>query len=306
MYDVVVVGKANVDYLARGPSLPGPGEGVNGDAFQEACGGKGANQAVGAARLGARVALVARIGGDARGDFVLSALRADGVDVAHVTRDPAQHTGIALCQVDAAGNKQILSAAGANAGLTAGHVREASEALAKCRVVLCQLGVPFEAFTEAVRLGRAAGALIVLDPAPGFPLADEVLAALDVVRPNAIEAEALTGICVSDRDSAREAARQLVRRGAKAAAVQAGRHGDVMIWSGGEEWLPRFEVQRVDATGAGDAFASALAVCLAEKRPLPEAGRFASAAAALATTRLGAQASLATRAQVEALLAGVR
>jgi ribokinase len=303
MLDVVVVGKANVDYLARGPVLPGPGEGVNGDVFQEACGGKGANQSVGAARLGARVALVARIGADARGDLVLSALRAEGVDASQVTRDQEQHTGVALCQVDAEGNKQILSATGANARLTAAHVREAFAALGACRVVLCQLGVPFEAFAEAVRQGRAAGARVVLDPAPGLPLPDEWLAALDVVRPNALEAEALTGVRVVDRESARAAAQQLVRRGAKAAAVQAGRHGDVLIWSGGEEWLPRFEVKRIDATGAGDAFASALAVCLAQGRPLPEAGRFASAAAALATTKLGAQASLATRAQIEALLA---
>jgi ribokinase len=303
MHDVVVVGKANVDYLARGPALPGPGEGVNGDAFQEACGGKGANQAVGAARLGARVALVARVGSDARGELVLAALRADKVDASHVTRDPQAHTGVALCQVDAAGNKQILSAQGANSRLTAAHIEEAADALRSCRVLLCQLGVPFEAFSAAVHIARAAGAKVVLDPAPGFPLADEVLGALDVVRPNAIEAEALTGIKVIDRDSARAAAQQLVARGAKAAAVQAGKHGDVLIWAGGEIWLPRFEVKRVDATGAGDAFASALAVCLAENRPLPEAGRFASAAAAIATMRLGAQASLATRAQVEALIA---
>lgn len=306
MYDVVVVGKANIDYLARGPTLPAPGEGVNGDAFQEACGGKGANQAVGAARLGAKVALIARIGKDARGETVLAALRDATVGAAHVTRDPLAHTGVALCQVDAAGNKQILSAAGANARLTAAHVREAAEALRSCKVLLCQLGVPFEAFAEAMRIARMSGARVVLDPAPGFPLQDEVLAQLDVVRPNSIEAESLTGICVTDRASAREAAQHLIRRGAKAAAVQAGREGDILIWSGGETWLPRLEVKRVDVTGAGDAFASALAFCLSQDQPLPDAGRFASAAAALATTRLGAQASLPTRAQVQDLLARSR
>jgi ribokinase len=303
VYDVVVVGKANIDYLARGPTLPAPGEGVNGDAFQEACGGKGANQAVGAARLGAKVALIARIGADARGDSVIAALREAKVDAAHVTRDAAAHTGVALCQVDAAGNKQILSAAGANARLTAEHVRGAEPALRSCKVLLCQLGVPFEAFAEAVRIARSAGARVVLDPAPGFPLRDEVLAQLDVVRPNAIEAQSLTGVRVTDRASARAAAQNLVGRGAKAAAVQAGREGDVLIWSGGETWLPRYAVRRVDVTGAGDAFASALAYCLAEGHSLPEAGRFASAAAALATTRLGAQAAMPTRSEVEQLLA---
>jgi ribokinase len=302
VYDVVVVGKANIDYLARGAELPKPGEGINGDHFQEACGGKGANQAVGAARLGAKVALIARVGNDHRGERVLSALAADGVDASHVSRDEAAHTGVALCQVDARGNKQILSAAGANAHLTAAMVRSATALLRSCKVLLCQLGVPFEAFAEALRIAKPAGARVVLDPAPGFPLAGEILSQLDVVRPNAIEANAMTGLCVVDRDSARIAARHLVEHGAKAAAVQAGGDGDVLVWRGGETWLPRFEVKRVDATGAGDAFASALAYCLSMGHELPQAGRFASASAALATTRLGAQASLPTRDQVEALL----
>jgi ribokinase len=302
VYDVVVVGKANMDYLTRGPRLPVPGQSVNGDAFQEAPGGKGANQAVGAARLGARVALVARIGQDARGDAILSALRVEGIDLRHVSRDPVEHSGVALCQVGASGEKQILSAAGANARLTAACVRDAAAALSSAKVVLCQLGVPLEAVAEAVRIGRAAGARIVLDPGPPAPLPDELIAQLDLIRPNTSEAQILTGVCVRDRLSAREAALELLRRGARAAAVQAGEHGDVIVSEGREFWLPRFEVKRVDATGAGDAFASALAVCLAEGKTLEEAGPFASAAAALATTVLGAQASLPTRAAVLRLL----
>jgi ribokinase len=300
--DVAVVGKANIDYLVRGPRLPVPGQSVNGDAFQEAAGGKGANQAVGAARLGARVSLVARIGRDARGDAVLAALHDEGVGTRQVTRDPEEPTGIALCQVGASGEKQILSAAGANARLTAAFVRDAADVLRSARVVLCQLGVPLEAVAEAVRIGRAAGARVVLDPGPPAPLPDELIACLDLIRPNTSEAQVMTGIRVCDRDSARAAARDFLRRGARAAAVQAGEHGDLLLWEGGEVWLPRFQVERVDATGAGDAFASALAVQLAEGAPLPEAGRFASAAAALATTVLGAQASLPRREAVLALL----
>jgi ribokinase len=204
--------------------------------------------------------------------------------------------------VGASGEKQILSAAGANARLTAAFVRDAADLLRSARVVLCQLGVPLEAVMEAVRIGRAAGARVVLDPGPPAPLPDELIACLDLIRPNTSEAQVLTGIRVCDRDSARAAARDLLRRGARAAAVQAGEQGDVLLWEGGELWLPRFEVERVDATGAGDAFASALAVRLAEGAPLPEAGRFASAAAALATTVLGAQASLPRRNAVLALL----
>src|SRR5205814_1303828 len=139
---------------ALGELRPAPGESVNGDAFQEAAGGKGANQAVGAARLGAKVALVARVGRDARGDAVLAKLHDESVETRFVTRDPEQPTGVALCQVAASGEKQILSAAGANARLTSACVREAAAAIGSARVVLCQLGVPLDAVEEAVRLGR--------------------------------------------------------------------------------------------------------------------------------------------------------
>lgn len=300
-WDVVVVGKANIDYLARGPKLPRPGQSVNGDFFQEAPGGKGANQAVGAARLGARVALIARIGRDGRGDAVLAALARERVDVRHVSRDPSEPTGVALCQVGPSGEKQILSAAGANARLDAACVREAADVLRETRVVLCQLGVPIEAVREAIRIGKAAGALVVVDPGPPSPLADELLAQMDVIRPNASEARLITGIVVSDRESARAAARELVRRGARAAVVQAGDQGDVLLMGDEEHWLPRFEVKPIDATGAGDAFASALAVFLAEGKSLRESAGYASAAAALATTVLGAQASLPARDAVLAL-----
>jgi ribokinase len=302
VYDVVVVGKANVDYLVRGPRLPGPGQSVNGDSFQEAVGGKGANQAVAAARLGARVALVARVGRDGRGDAVLASLHDESVDTRFVTRDPEAPTGVALCQVAGSGEKQILSAAGANARLTAACVRQAEPALTSARIVLCQLGAPLAALEEAVRIARTVRTPVMLDPGPPAPLPNALIAQLDVIRANASEAQALTGIRVRDRTSAREAARDLLRRGVRTVAVQAGEEGDLILTRDGETWLPRIEVKRLDATGAGDAFASAFAVCLAEGKRLEEAGRFASAAAALATTTLGAQASLPRRDAVLALL----
>src|SRR5882762_6516394 len=182
MYDVVVVGKANIDYLVRGPRLPGPGQSVNGDAFQEAVGGKGANQAVAAARLGARVALVARVGRDSRGDVVLARLHDEGVDTRFVTRDPEGPTGVALCQVGASGEKQILSANGANASLTAAWVREAAPALTSARVVLCQLGVPLEAVEEAVRSARRVRGLVMLQPGLLAGLPSRAVPADDVAR----------------------------------------------------------------------------------------------------------------------------
>jgi ribokinase len=225
------------------------------------------------------------------------------VDTRFVTRDPDEPTGVALCQVGASGEKQILSASGANARLTAAWVREAASVLTSARVVLCQLGVPLEAVEEAVRIARSVRVLVMLDPGPPAPLPNGLLAQLDVIRPNASEAQILTGIRVRDRNGAREAARDLLRRGVKTAVVQAGDDGDMALSRDRELWLPRFEVKRVDATGAGDAFASALAVCLAQGKPLEEAGPFASAAAALATTHLGAQASLPMREAVLQLLA---
>lgn len=301
--DVAVVGKANLDYLAQGPRLPLPGMSVSGHTLHEGPGGKGANQAVAAARLGARVALVARIGSDRRGYTVLEALRAEGVDARWIVRDPQAPTGVALCHVADGGEKQILSAAGANARLCAADVAAAAQAIASARVLLVQTGAPLEAIAEAVRLARAGGALPVLDCGPAQALPGELLAQLHLVRANALEAQALTGIPVVDRASARAAARALLDAGTRHAVVQAGEHGDLALGADGEQWLPRFEVARVDATGAGDAFSAALAVCLAQGQPLARAAAFASAAAALATTRLGAQPGLPRRAEVEALLA---
>jgi ribokinase len=301
-WDVVVLGGANLDYLARGSRLPRPGDTVQGDEFQEAPGGKGANQAVAAARLGARVALIARVGDDARGTALLERLLAEGVDARHVLRDSQAPTGVAVIQVDRRGEKQILTAPGANRSLSVEDVERAAPALRAARVALFQLETPLESVTAAARVAREAGARVVLDPAPAVPLPDELLRMLDVIRPNAGEAQVLTGAAVSDRASAGAAARQLLARGVAAAIVQAGNDGDLLVWSDDELWLPRLPVESVDSTGAGDAFAGALSVMLAEGRPLPEAARFASAAAALATTKLGAQAALPRREAIQALL----
>src|SRR2546421_7978013 len=187
-YDVLVVGKANVDCLVRGPRLPQHGQSVNGELFQEAPGGKGANQAVAAARLGARVALVARVGNDVRGDSVVEALITEGVEIDHLIRDPTAFTGVALCQVGGTGEKQILSAAGANARLSADDVRAAADALRSARVVLLQLGVPLPAVAEAIRIGRAAGAPVVLDPRPPAPLPRDPLAEIDAIPPHRSDA----------------------------------------------------------------------------------------------------------------------
>jgi ribokinase len=302
-WDVVVVGGVNTDYLVRGSKLPVPGETADGEDFQEAPGGKGDNQTVAAARLGAHVTLVARLGKDRRGGALAEHLVDEGVDTRYLVYDREAPTGAAVIMVDRQGHKQILTALGANRRLTLSDVRAAEPAIRRAKVVLAQLEVPLEPVVLALQMGREAGAYTVLDPAPAVPLPDEVLQFVDVIRPNAGEARVLTGMHVRNRATARRAAGELLRRGVGAAAVEAGEEGNLLLWHGGERWLPKLPVKSVDATGAGDAFAAALAVLLAEDRQLHEAGTFANAAAALATTALGAQAGMPRREDVQALLA---
>ena len=291
-----------MDYLVRGEKLPKPGETVKGDLFQEAPGGKGANQAVAAARLGARVALVARVGADRRGKEILKRLKEEGVATKFIVRDDTDHTGVALVMVEEEGEKQILTAPGVNRQLSVDQVHRAASAIRFARVLLTQLEVPLEALMLAAQIAHDAGAKIVLDPSPPVSLPDELIRLVSLIKPNAREAQALTGVESRDRESAREAAKGLLERGVGAVAVQAGDEGNLIVTPEQEYWFPKIPVQGIDATGAGDAFAAALAVGLLEDRPWPEMGALASAAAALKTTKLGAQAGLPTRDQVSALL----
>src|SRR6266498_5496695 len=301
-WDIVVIGGANMDYLVRGDNLPKPGETVMGNQFQEAPGGKGANQAVSASRLGARVALVTRIGADDRGKVILTRLKKEGINTEYVVEDKKESTGVALIMVGERGEKEIFTAPGANLQFSIDQVRDATLAIQSARVVLLQLEVPLEAVMLAAQLAYLAGRKVVLDPSLPISLPDELLDMVTLIKPNEREAEALTGVQVQDRNSAREAAKHLLKRGVDAVAVQAGEEGNLIVTSDDECWFPIIPVQSIDATGAGDAFAAALAVALLEERSWQEAGAWASAAAALKTTKIGAQAGLPTREQVLALL----
>jgi ribokinase len=300
---IVIVGGANADYLVRGMRLPAPGETVSGELFQEAAGGKGANQAAGVARLGSSVALVARLGTDSRGDALRPALEQDGVDTSHVTRDRERPSGVALIAVDHAGEKQIIVAPGANAALSESDVDAARTSIALARVVVTGLEVPLPAVSAALRLGKAAGAKTILDPAPAMPLSEEVLRLVDVIRPNAAEAEALTNVKVTSSHSAAHCARILIARGVGTAIVPAGAEGDLLVTREEQHLLPRLSVRSVDATGAGDAFIAGLAVALAEGRSIVDAASFGHAAAAFSTTRVGARGGLPRREDLAPLLA---
>lgn len=299
-----------MDYLVRGPNLPKAGETIDGIDFLRAGGGKGANQAVAAARLGARVAFVGKVGRDEAGDELLDLLRAEGINVQWVGRHRTISTGVALIMVDKAGEKQIMVAPGANSQVTAEDVRRAGSLISGAQVLLTQFEVPISSVLVAARLAGDAGVSIVLDPAPPLVLegrksglvSKELIHRVALIRPNSSEARAMTGIEVSDLISARKAARALLELGAGAVAMEAGEAGDLLIWNSGEECFPRLRVKTVDATGAGDAFAGALAVALSENHSLREAGAFANAAAALATTKFGAQPAMPHRAEVLRLM----
>ncbi|QBD78714.1 ribokinase [Ktedonosporobacter rubrisoli] len=300
-WDLVVVGGAYIDYVVRGERLPEQGETVVGDDFLMTPGGKGANQAVAAARLGARVALVARVGQDKQGDEIIASFKDEHVDTRYIVRDKQASTGMSLIQVNPHGRKQMMVALGACHNLTVADVQAAHEALQTTRCLLTQLEVPLPVARAGVQIGYEAGVRVLFDPAPPVPLPDELLSMVDIIKPDTKEAQVITGVAVSDRESASEAARQLLARGVKIAAVQAGEQGDLLLWRNGECWLPRIPVKSVDATGAGDTFVAALAVALAQGHNLNEAGPFASAAAALATTKFGARPALPRREEVLAL-----
>jgi len=303
---IVVVGSSNTDMIAKLPRLPKPGETIGEGAFSTAAGGKGANQAVAAARAGAEVGLVARVGDDSFGEQAIAGFVADGINVQHVTRDPSAPSGVALIFVDDKGENSIAVAPGANAGLTPEDVDEAEELIGAANVVVMQLETPLDTVERAAALACKHGARVILNPAPAQPLSDEILANVSILTPNESEAELLTGVPVEDDAGAEEAARALVARGVKTVILTLGSRGAFVFESDSGELVPGFKVDAVDTTAAGDVFNGTLAVGLAEGMPFTGAVRFAAAAAALSVTRLGAQPSAPTRSEIDTFLTGAQ
>lgn len=302
---ITIVGSANTDMIVKVRQLPQPGETVIGGNMIVAGGGKGANQAVAARRLGAEVFFVARVGADVFGEQALAAYRAEGLRTDYVLRTPAVPSGVALIVVDDRGENQIAVAPGANAHLTPSDVENATAAITASAVVVVQLEVPLETVKATIRAAKRAGKTVLLNPAPaprdGLPA--ELLAQVDVLNPNRHEASALTGIALEDPTSAEEAGHLLLRCGVGAVVMTLGSEGALLVRTEGTRLIPAFPVDVADTTGAGDAFTAGLAVALAEGRPLDAAARMANACGAVATTRLGAQPSMPSRAEVERLLA---
>ena len=302
MKRVLVVGSSNTDMIIRVPRIPRPGETILGREFAMAGGGKGANQAVAAARAGGRVTFVARVGADVFGAQALAGFEADGIDTRFVSRTDGAPSGIALIQVDDRGENSISVASGANAVLSVEDVGRADDAFAAADIVLVQLESPIETVAAAVRKAGERGVPVILNPAPARPLDDDILRRVAVLTPNEHEAGMLAGSAVTDERGIREGAARIRARGPRTVVITLGERGAYASSEEFEGLVPAFKVKSVDTTAAGDVFNGALAVALAEKRPLEEALRFAQAAAALSVTRPGAQPSAPTRAEIEAFI----
>ena len=301
---IVVVGSLNVDLVVRVPRFPAPGETVVGTDYAVFPGGKGANQAVAAARLGGDVHMVGRVGNDDNGRLLLASLASAGVDAGGVRVDADAPTGTAVITIDGAGQNMIAIVPGANGRLRPDDVEARRSVLASAVVVLLQLEVAFDVVEGAARLGREAGATVVLDPAPARPEALPLLARVDVVTPNETELACLVGAPSGPRgiEEAARLARVLLDRGAKSVIAKLGTLGALEVTTAGRRFWPAHAVDAVDTTAAGDVWNGAFAAALAEGRSVDDAGAFASAAAAISVTRPGAQPSMPTRVEVERFL----
>ena len=299
---IVVLGSINMDLVAIAPSLPTPGETVMGSDFATLPGGKGANQAVAAARLGADVRMIGRVGDDVFGPTLIESLQVTGVDVSDIVTTPGTSSGIAVILLDDNRENYIVGIYGANMACNEVQIEAASRALEGADALLLQMEIPLEVSLKAADIARRKGVRVIYDPAPPSRIPPQTYTAFDIIAPNQSEAEVLTGITVSDVDSAFEAAKVLSSRGAPTAIVKLGEDGVVYASGDCTGNVPAFQVEAVDTVAAGDGFAGALAVSLAEERSLEDALRFANAAGALVVTMRGAQDAMPDRAEVERLL----
>jgi len=299
MPNILVIGSLNADLVVRVPRFPAPGETISGEDLAIIPGGKGANQAVAAARQRTAVAMVGRVGNDSFGPTLIQNLQRNKVDTAHVLTDDSA-TGTAIIVVNADGQNSIVLSPGANGKVTPIDVDSVS--FQDTDLLLLQLEIPLETVVHVASVARQNGLRVILNPAPACPLPDSLLADVDILVPNESELQLLTGLSVTDADSARTVAKALLAKGVKTVIVTLGANGALLVTNEKATHVPGFKVDVVDTTAAGDAFIGGLASALLKGKSLEEAVRYGNASGALATTKFGAQPSLPTVNEVEKLL----
>lgn len=298
MADIVVLGSLNMDLVVRAERIPRPGETVPGEGFATIPGGKGANQAAAAARLGGDVAMIGRVGNDSFGGLLLENMRSQGVDVSHITRDPQAASGIAMITIDARGENAIVIAPGANGRVNVEDVHTARDLLAQARYLIMQFEIPLPVVRQAIALAQELGVRVILNPAPARPVEPDFVRGVYCLVANESEAQLLSGVEVAGLPSAKRAGEALLNLGVPVAIITLGAQGALLVTAEGSIHVPARRVEVVDTTAAGDAFIGGLTVALLQGFPLVEAVRYATCAGTLATTVLGAQTSLPSAEQV--------
>lgn len=296
---IVVFGSINMDLVARTPRLPAPGETLTGRVFQTHPGGKGANQAVACARLGAPTYMVGRVGGDVFGGILKTELKAAGVDETLVAVDSEVSSGVAIIAVDDAAENTIIVIPGANGNIGTDDLSRLEGALVNAKLLLLQLEVPLEMVVAAAKMAQEKGVAVILDPAPAQELPEEIYSFVDIITPNETEAAFLVGFPVEEQKDAAHAARELLDRGCRHAIIKMGGQGAYAAALAGGRFFPAIPVTAVDTVAAGDAFNGALAVALSEGKSFEEAVKWGVAGGAYAVTQEGAQPAMPNR---EALL----
>lgn len=302
MKTLTVLGSINADHIISVPYFAKPGETLTGSHYSVAYGGKGANQAVAAARAGGEVSFIGCIGEDDIGQAMKQHFCQEGINTQGVEIIPEQMTGVAMIQVNSQGENSIVIASGANAELTAEKVSQYEQIICQGDYLLMQLETPLSAIIQAAKYAKAAKTKVVLNPAPAIALPTELLGLVDMITPNETETALLTGIKVEDQASANKAAAVFHQWGIEDVIITLGAKGIYVSQAGQGQFIRGFQVQAQDTTAAGDTFNGALMVALCEQQPLLSALRFAQAAAAISVTRAGAQPSIPQRAEILAFL----
>lgn len=299
---VLVVGSTNMDLVVTSERFPNPGETVFGKNFAMFPGGKGANQAVSCAKLGGLTYFLGKMGNDDFQSSLIRSLNESGVNISDVLIENGAQTGVALISVDGSGENEIIVISGTNMRFTTNDLLKKQEYFSKVKVVLSQLEIPIQTVTLAAQLAKQNGAIFILNPAPAAQLSDELFSFIDYLTPNESELEILSGINIVDKSSAEKASRVLLQKGLKNVLVTLGEKGSLLVNNNSVKHFETYKVKAVDTTAAGDSFNGALAYSLSIGKSIEQAIHFASYAAAISVTRMGAQTSMPTLKEVESLL----